>query len=77
MPLGFYVVIGSFSVKENALSFQKQITEKEAKPALIAFNKSINIYNVYMLYTLDYPAANNERNRWKTDYEKAWVLKLE
>jgi type IX secretion system PorP/SprF family membrane protein len=77
MPVGFYVVIGSFSVKDNALSFQKQITEKEAKPALIAFNKSINIYNVYMLYTLDYPAANTERNRWKTDYEKAWVLKLE
>ncbi|ASS49546.1 MAG: hypothetical protein A3D31_02480 [Candidatus Fluviicola riflensis] len=77
MPTGYYVVIGSFSIKDNALLFQKQIAALEERAALITFHKSISIYNVYMLYTLDYPTANTERNRWKTDYENAWVLRLE
>ncbi len=77
MPAGFYVVIGSFSIKDNALAFQKQIAATEGRAALITYNKSISIYNVYMLYTQDYPTANTERNRWKTDYANAWVLRLE
>ncbi|MDH4472837.1 MAG: PorP/SprF family type IX secretion system membrane protein [Fluviicola sp.] len=77
MAAGYYVVIGSFSVKDNAITFQKQITTNEGETASITFNKSINIYNVYMLYTQDYPTANTERNHWKVDYKTAWVLKLE
>ncbi|MES2555706.1 MAG: PorP/SprF family type IX secretion system membrane protein [Bacteroidota bacterium] len=77
MPVGYYVVIGSFSIKDNAILFQKQIAAKEERAALITFHKSISIYNVYMLYTMDYPTANTERNRWKTDYSTAWVLRLE
>lgn len=77
MAPGYYVVIGSFSVKDNATLFQKQIATDEGETASIAFHKSISIYNVYMLYTLDYPTANTERNHWKVDYANAWVLKLE
>lgn len=77
MPAGFYVVIGSFSVKDNATLFQTQILTNEGESASIAFHKSISIYNVFMLYTQDYSAANTERNHWKDDYENAWVLKLE
>jgi type IX secretion system PorP/SprF family membrane protein len=77
MAAGYYVVLGSFSVKDNAITFQKQLTTNEGETASITFNKSINIYNVYMLYTQDYPTANAERNHWKADYKTAWVLKLE
>lgn len=77
MPNGYYVVIGSFSIKDNAIKFQNERQSKGEENATIAFHESINIYNVYVLYSLDYEMANEERSKQTPIYQNTWVLKLE
>jgi len=77
LPNGYYVVIGSFSIKDNAMKFRNERQEQGEVNATIAFHKSISIYNVYVLYSIDYVIANEERNVQTSAYANTWVLKLE
>lgn len=77
LPAGYYVVIGSFSVKDNAKSFRSDADEKDPANVAIAFNRAISIYNVFVLYTTDYEAAQAERKKQAAAYSNTWVLKLE
>lgn len=77
LPAGYYVVIGSFSVKDNAKTFRSNADEKDPANVAIAFNRAISIYNVFVLYTTDYDEAQKERTKQSENYSNTWVLKLE
>lgn len=77
LPAGYYVVIGSFGVKDNALRFRTNRLEAGEVTARIAYNASIRIHNVFVLYTQDYDAAHAERLNQLSTYDNTWVLKLE
>lgn len=77
LPAGYYVVIGSFSVKDNATAFRSEADEQVPADVAIAFNRAINIYNVFVLYTTDYETAHAERRKHASAYSTTWVLKLE
>lgn len=77
MPVGYYVVIGSFGIKENALNFRNERQAAGETNATIVFNKSIQIHNVFVLHTDDYETAHAERLKQLNSYENTWVLKLE
>jgi hypothetical protein len=77
LPAGYYVVIGSFGVKDNALRFRTNRLEAGEVTARIAYNASIRIHNVFVLYTQDYDAAHAERLHQLSTYDNTWVLKLE
>lgn len=77
MPVGYYVVIGSFGVKENALNFKNERQMAGETSATIVFNKKIKIHNVFVLYSMDYETAHAERLKQLNLYENTWVLKLE
>jgi type IX secretion system PorP/SprF family membrane protein len=74
---GYYVVIGSFGVKENALRFRDERRANGESAVMITFHKSIGIYNVYVLRSDVYSIAHAERMHQLKKYVNTWVLKLE
>jgi len=77
MENGFYVVIGSFSIKENAIKFKNEQRSLGVENATITLHQSISIYNVYVLYSNDYDIADEERKKQAATYSNTWLLKLE
>lgn len=77
MPTGYYVVIGSFGVKDNAIRFRNERQGAGSPSATIVYHKAIKIYNVFVLHTDDYETAHAERIRQTPAYANTWVLKLE
>jgi type IX secretion system PorP/SprF family membrane protein len=74
---GYYVVIGSFGVRTNAVRFRDDLVANGESSVMITFHKSIGIYNVYVLRSDDYSAAHAERLKQLRKYANTWVLKLE
>lgn len=77
MKTGFYVIIGAFNIKENALAYREEVQKNKGTTTSIIYNKTTNIYDIYILFSEDYPTADNERKLWLGDFENAWVLNLE
>jgi hypothetical protein len=77
LPNGYYVVIGSYSIKNNAIKFESELRLEENEIAKMAYHKSISIYNVYVMYSTDFEAANEERKKKTSIYANTWLLKLE
>ncbi len=77
LPNGYYVVIGSYSIKTNAVKFRDERPLLGEEIAKIAFHKSISIYNVYVLYSNDFEIANEERRKQTPTYANTWLLELE
>jgi hypothetical protein len=76
-PKGFYVVIGAFGVKENALNWkEKSIQEGDGETAIL-YNSSLQVREVYVYYDLSHDAAMAERMKRASKYPTVWVQKLE
>lgn len=69
----FSVVVGSFSLKSNALGLQQRL-KNQGHPAQVAYNPSINYYRV-IVSTFDTKAsAVQSRNQFRATYPDAWLL---
>ena len=76
-PKGFYVVIGAFGVKENAIKWkEKSLSEGDGKTAIL-YNSSLQVREVYVYYDLNHDAAMAERAKLVSKYPTVWVQKLE
>jgi len=71
----YVIVIGAFSVKENADRFSRQGKQQKLK-AKVEINKLKNLYYVYVLQTTDHDAALAEvvRLRSSTSFKDAWAF---
>lgn len=74
---GYYVIIGAFNIKENALAYREEVQKNKGTTTSIIYNKTTDVYEIYILFSEDYPTADNERKLWLDDFENAWVLNLE
>ena len=74
-PDNYIVVIGAFSIEENANHFLSSALEKKLK-AKVELNKIRNLYYVYILETGDKTAAIAEAQRLQTEgpYSDTWVF---
>ncbi|HRI78463.1 MAG TPA: OmpA family protein [Cyclobacteriaceae bacterium] len=71
----YVIVIGAFSVKENADRFSKQGKQQKLN-AKVEINKLKNLYYVYVMQTTDHDAAMAEvvRLRSATSFKDAWAF---
>lgn len=69
----FSVVVGSFSLKSNALGLQQRL-KNQGHPAQVAYNPSINYYRVIVSTFDNKAAAVQSRNQFRATYPDAWLL---
>ncbi len=70
-----YVVIGAFSIKNNAVKLTRRATNLKYA-ARFEFNAERSLYYVYVLQTADHDAAIREalRLRGESEFTDAWVF---
>ena len=69
----FSVVVGSFSVKANALGLQ-QTLKSQGYDAQVAFNEGRNMYRVVAATFDSKGDAVQSRNQFRASYPDAWLL---
>ena len=69
----FSVVVGSFSLKSNALGLQQRLKD-QGHPAQVAYNPSINYYRVIVSTFDNKASAVQSRNQFRATYPDAWLL---
>ena len=69
----FSVVVGSFSLKSNALGLQQRL-KNQGHPAQVAYNPSINYYRVIVSTFENKASAVQSRNQFRATYPDAWLL---
>lgn len=69
----FSVVVGSFSLKSNALGLQQRL-KTQGHPAQVAYNPSINYYRVIVSTFDNKASAVQSRNQFRATYPDAWLL---
>lgn len=77
MNAGFYVVIGTFSSKENANKFKDANIIKGYRNTQVIQNHKTKAYNVYVLKTYKQEDAEAEQAKFKNEYPDVWIQKLE
>ncbi|MGZ4156979.1 MAG: SPOR domain-containing protein, partial [Bacteroidia bacterium] len=74
---GFYVIIGSFSSKDNANKFKDANIIKGYSQTSVIQNHKTKVYYV-VANKLDKQAdAETEQKKFKIEYPDAWIQKLE
>jgi type IX secretion system PorP/SprF family membrane protein len=76
-PKGFYVVIGAFGVKENAISWKEKSVTEDKVDTKIIYNSKLNVREVYVLFDPERDPAMVERIKRTSKYPTVWVQKLE
>ena len=74
---GFYVVIGTFSSKENANKFKQANLIKGYNQTQLIQNHKTKVYYVYVLKTDKQSDAETEQAKFKTEYPDVWIQQLE
>ncbi|MCW3085619.1 MAG: hypothetical protein JWP12_2985 [Bacteroidetes bacterium] len=74
---GFYVVIGTFSSKENANKFKQANLIKGYNQTQTIQNHKTKVYYVYVLRADKQPDAEAEQSKFKTEYPDVWIQQLE
>jgi type IX secretion system PorP/SprF family membrane protein len=77
MSGGFYVVIGSFSSKDNATKFKDANIIKGYNQTQIIQNHKTKVYYVVANKTDKQADAEAEQKKFKTEYPDTWIQKLE
>lgn len=77
MGTGFYVVIGSFSSKDNATKFRDANIIKGYNNTQIVQNHKTKVYYVTVNKTDKQADAEAEQAKFKTEYPDVWIQKLE
>lgn len=80
-PLGdYYLVVGSFKIKENSFKYKKQLEERGYQIGIV-YNKRRNWYYVYMAQKTGVEASGLEelyriREEKKDEFHDAWIYIL-
>jgi type IX secretion system PorP/SprF family membrane protein len=77
MSSGFYVVIGSFSSKDNANKFKQANLIKGYNQTQVIQNHKTKVYYVYVFKTDDQKVGEAEQQKYKNEYPDVWLQKLE
>lgn len=77
MGAGFYVIIGSFSNKANAVKFKDANLVKGYNGVQIIQNHKTKVYYVFVSQFNKQEDAEFEQKKFKTEYPDVWVQKLE
>ncbi len=77
MGAGYYVVIGSFSNKANAVKFKDANHIKGYNSAQIIQNHKTKVYYVFVNTFTKQADAETEQMKFKTEYPDVWIQKLE
>ncbi len=77
MSAGYYVVIGTFSSKDNANKFRDANIIKGYNKAQIIQNHKTKVYYVFANKLDKAEDAEAEQKKFKTEYPDVWVQKLE
>lgn len=77
MSAGFYVVIGTFSSKDNATKFKDANIIKGYNNTQIVQNYKTKVYYVFVNKVDKQADAEAEQVKFKTEYPDVWVQKLE
>ena len=72
---GHYVIVGAFSVMENAIRLSDQLITQGFKPG-IGYNSEKKLFYIHMYKGKDSVTARNERNKLMQvpQFKKAWYL---
>jgi type IX secretion system PorP/SprF family membrane protein len=73
---GYYIVVGSFIVKKNAINWMKRSKEMGHADTKLLLNKELNMREVYVFYTKNRVEAIELREIYSELTKKAWVLEL-
>ena len=74
---GYYVVVGSFAVKEFAKRFKNGLLNEGYEQVKSIQRKGSDIVNVYLYYTKDINEAINEKRKYTNIDENVWVLRID
>ncbi|MFN3343736.1 MAG: PorP/SprF family type IX secretion system membrane protein [Flavobacteriales bacterium] len=74
---GYYVIMGSFKVKENAQKSKKDYSTKPGYNPTILFNKVRGFYYVNVFYSTDEETALQIMEVLRSEKPDAWVFKME
>lgn len=77
MNAGYYVVIGSFSSKDNANKFKQANIIKGYNSAQVIQNHKTKVYYVYVIKTDSQTVGEAEQQKYKNEYPDVWLQKLE
>jgi type IX secretion system PorP/SprF family membrane protein len=77
MSTGFYVVIGSFSSKDNANKFKEANIIKGYRNCMVTQNHKTKVYYVVANKLGTQAEAEAEQAKYKTEYPDVWIQKLE
>lgn len=74
---GYYIVVGSFAVKEFAKRFKNGLLNEGYEQVKSIQRKGSDIVNVYLYYTKDINEAINEKRKYTNIDENVWVLRID
>ena len=74
---GYYVVVGSFAVKEFAKRFKNGLLNEGYEQVKSIQRKGSDIVNVYLYYTKDINEAIIEKRKYTNIDENVWVLRID
>jgi type IX secretion system PorP/SprF family membrane protein len=74
---GYYVVIGSFSSKDNANKFKQANLIKGYTKTEVIQNHKTKVYYVYVTKTDSQTDGEVEQKKYKNEYPDVWLQKLE
>jgi hypothetical protein len=77
MSSGYYVVIGSFSSKDNANKFKQANLIKGYTKTEVIQNHKTKTYYVYVVKTDSQTDGEIEQKKYKNEYPDVWLQKLE
>ena len=77
MSTGFYIVIGTFSSKDNASKFKDANIIKGYNNTMVVQNHKTKVYYVSVNKLEKQTDAEAEQQKFKTEYPDVWVQKLE
>ncbi len=74
---GFYIVVGTFSSKENANKFKEANIIKGYSNSQIAQNYKTKVFYVFVNKLDKLEDAEAEQKKYKTEYPDVWIQKLQ
>lgn len=76
---GYYIVVGAFRNKENALRFQTNARDRGFKDVYVGLNSKKGLYYVYIFSTYDYEEAKEVLKNYtlKGDFSESWLINIE
>ena len=74
---GYYIVVGTFGVPQNAIKFKNSVIEAGYTNAKFLQRKNPPNRNIYVFYTKDLEEAKAVKSTYAVISSKVWILRIE